>query len=177
MAMWMDSQKEWLQQRGWSLGWGSLVSVSTHRGHRGYATLSHTLPAADASAESSGGSSPQGDQLPLTAGGQRHRRGRGGPVCSPEQTGSRKRFAFSAHNAFAKIAIHRMMQYPFHQPIFLVTLLLARETHLVASQLLSVQVPAVSTSSFPCLAIGPGTQGAAQGWGSVLPAVLDALNP
>ena len=70
-----------------------------------------------------------------------------------------------------------MMQYPFHQPIVLVTLLLDRETHLVASQLLSVQVPALSTSSCPCLATGPGTRGATQGWGSVLPAVLDALNP
>ena len=75
---------------------------------------------------------------------------------------SRKRFAFSAHNAFAKIAIHRIMQYPFHPPIFLVTLLLARETHLAASQL-ACAIPALSTSSFPCLSTGPGTWASTQG--------------
>lgn len=159
----MDAEAEWLQQQGGSLGWGSSVSASTHRGHHGYATLSHTLPAAHDSAESSDGSSLQGDHLPPDSGW------RASPswerwVClfSGTDRCSRKRFAFSAHNAFAKIAIHRIMQYPFHPPIFLVTLLLARETHLAASQL-ACAIPALSTSSFPCLSTGPGTWASTQG--------------
>lgn len=134
------------------------VSVSTHRGHRASATLSHTLPAAEASAESSGGSSPQGDQLPPTAGGQCLHCGKGG---LPALLCSKKRFAFSSHNAFAKIAIHRIMQYPFHQPTLLIILLLTRETHLMASQLLSVRVRPQHLLS---LLTGPGTWAAMQGW-------------